>query len=78
MNSGSVTMAPPPADRDVEFDRLANMIAGFFKKWRVPVLGILMSFVWLGPIHHGEAAEIEIGQELFQSLCAACHTIGKG
>ncbi len=35
-----------------------------------------MSVIWFGPIHHGKAAET--GQEIFQSLCAACHTIGKG
>ncbi len=52
------------------------MIAGFSKRWGVPVLGVLMSFIWLGPIHHGKAAET--GEEIFRSLCAACHTIGKG
>jgi mono/diheme cytochrome c family protein len=31
---------------------------------------------WLGPINHGEATET--GQQIFQDLCAACHTIGKG
>jgi mono/diheme cytochrome c family protein len=35
-----------------------------------------MSVIWLGPIQHGKAAET--GEEIFQSLCAACHTIGKG
>ncbi len=35
-----------------------------------------MIVVWLGPIKHGKAAET--GQQIFQSLCAACHTIGKG
>jgi mono/diheme cytochrome c family protein len=35
-----------------------------------------MIVIWLGPIKHGKAAET--GQEIFQSLCAACHTIGKG
>lgn len=52
------------------------MITGFSKRWGIPALGVLMSVVWLGPIHHGKAAET--GQEIFQSLCAACHTIGKG
>jgi mono/diheme cytochrome c family protein len=35
-----------------------------------------MSVVWLGPTHQVQAAEA--GEEIFQSLCAACHTIGKG
>ncbi len=52
------------------------MIIGFSKRWRVPALGVLMSVIWLGPIQHGKAAEA--GQEIFQDLCAACHTIGKG
>ena len=52
------------------------MITGFSKRWRVSALGVLMIVVWLGPIKHGKAAET--GQQIFQSLCAACHTIGKG
>ncbi len=35
-----------------------------------------MSVIWLGPIHHGKGAEA--GEEIFQNLCASCHTIGKG
>jgi mono/diheme cytochrome c family protein len=35
-----------------------------------------MIVIWLGPINQGKAAEA--GQQIFQSLCAACHTIGKG
>ncbi len=35
-----------------------------------------MIVVWLEPIKHSKAAET--GQEIFQSVCAACHTIGKG
>jgi cytochrome c551/c552 len=52
------------------------MISGLSKRWRIPALGILVSVVWLVPIQHGKAAEI--GEEIFQSVCAACHTIGKG
>jgi mono/diheme cytochrome c family protein len=52
------------------------MITGFSKRWRVPALGVLMIVIWLGPINQGKAAET--GQQIFQSLCAACHTIGKG
>jgi mono/diheme cytochrome c family protein len=35
------------------------------------MIGILV-----GPIKHGKAAET--GQDIFQDLCAPCHTIGKG
>ncbi len=52
------------------------MITGFSKGWRVPALGALMFIIWLAPIGHGKAAET--GQEIFESNCAACHTIGKG
>ena len=52
------------------------MITGFFKRWRVPALGALIILFWLGPIDQAKAADT--GQQIFQSLCAACHTIGKG
>ena len=52
------------------------MNSGFYKRWRVPTLGILMVVIWLGPINHSKAAEG--GQQIFQTLCTACHTIGKG
>lgn len=52
------------------------MITGFSKRWRVAVSGILMIVFWLGPVKQGEAEEA--GQEIFQSFCAACHTIGAG
>lgn len=35
-----------------------------------------MIVFWLGPVKQGKAQEA--GQEIFQSLCSACHTIGKG
>ncbi len=35
-----------------------------------------MIVTWLAPISHSEAAES--GQQIFQTLCTACHTIGKG
>lgn len=44
--------------------------------WRVPAFGFLMIVILLGPIADGEAAES--GKEIFQSRCAACHTIGGG
>ncbi len=52
------------------------MITGFSQRWGIPAIGVLMSVIWLGPIHHAKAAEA--GEEIFQSLCAACHTIGQG
>ena len=52
------------------------MISGFSKRWRCPALGFVVIVVWLGPIKH-LAAE-ETGQQIFQSKCAACHTIGEG
>ncbi len=57
-------------------NRLVSMITGFSKGWRVPALGILTIVVLLGSIEHGKAAET--GQQIFQSKCTACHTIGKG
>ena len=52
------------------------MITGFSNRWRVPVLGILIAVIWLGPTGQGKSAET--GQEIFLNNCAACHTIGKG
>ncbi len=52
------------------------MITGFSKVWRVPAYAVFMIVIWLGPIEQGEAADT--GQQIFQSLCTACHTIGKG
>ncbi len=52
------------------------MTTGFSRLSRIPALAVLMIVVWLGPTKHGTAAET--GQEIFQSNCAACHTIGKG
>ncbi len=52
------------------------MIAGFSKMWRVLALGALMTAMWPGPIKPAEAAED--GRDVFESYCAACHTIGKG
>ncbi len=52
------------------------MITGISKRWWVPALGALTAVILLGPAKHGRAAET--GQQVFQSQCAACHTIGKG
>ena len=52
------------------------MNSGYSKKWRVPALRILTIVILLAPIDHGKAQEN--GQQIFESLCTACHTIGKG
>ena len=52
------------------------MITGFSKRWRIPALGVLIIVILFGPIEHGKAAEP--GQQIFDSLCTACHTIGGG
>ncbi len=52
------------------------MMTGFSKVWRVPALGTLAIIVLMGSIEQGMAAQT--GQEIYQSLCTACHTIGKG
>jgi len=52
------------------------MITGLSKIMRLPGLGVLMIVIWLAPIKHCEAAET--GQQIFQEICAPCHTIGKG
>jgi len=52
------------------------MMAGFSKRWRGCALGVLVIVIGLGPVRQGMATEI--GQQIFQSSCAACHTIGKG
>ncbi len=52
------------------------MITGFFERWQAPASGVFMLVLCLVPINHGNAAAS--GQQIFQSLCTACHTIGKG
>ena len=60
----------------VRFERLTDMTTAFSKRWRFPVLGILVSVIWWGSFAHSRAATP--GQEIFEDQCAACHTIGKG
>ena len=57
-------------------NRLVNTMTGFSKGWRVSAYAVFMIVVCLGTIKQGEAAEN--GQQIFQSMCTACHTIGKG
>ena len=46
------------------------------KRWRLLGLTALMTVICLGPIQSSQAAQS--GEQVFQSLCTACHTIGKG
>ncbi|MDP7518397.1 MAG: cytochrome c [Arenicellales bacterium] len=46
------------------------------KRWRLPGLTALMTVICLGSIQSSQAAQS--GEQVFQSLCTACHTIGKG
>ncbi len=52
------------------------MVSGFSKRWRVSALAVSMIAMWLGPIDL--VAAQEPGQQIFDSLCTACHTIGGG
>ena len=46
------------------------------KRWRLPGLTALMTVICLGSIQSSQAAQS--GEQVFQSFCAGCHTIGKG
>jgi len=52
------------------------MIIAVSEKWPGLVSGVLLTLIWLGPI--GSVMAAESGQEIFQSKCVACHTIGSG
>lgn len=52
------------------------MIIAASEKWPDLISGVLAILVWLGLGVAVMAAES--GQEIFQSQCAACHTIGSG
>lgn len=52
------------------------MMTGFSKRWQVAALGVLLTVLWPGSIKHSEAANT--GQDIFQSTCAVCHSIGGG
>jgi len=52
------------------------MILKFSKTWWVHALVVLMIAIWLWPSAH--AAAEEDGLDVFESYCAACHTISKG
>ena len=52
------------------------MNTGFPRRWRLPALAALMIVIGLAPTGH--AVAVETGQEIFKSLCAPCHSIGKG
>jgi len=44
--------------------------------WRLPGLVALMAIICLGSIQSSQAAQS--GEQVFQSFCTSCHTIGKG
>ena len=46
------------------------------KRWWLPGLTALMTVICLGLIQASQAAQS--GEQIFQSFCAGCHTIGKG
>jgi len=52
------------------------MVSEYSKRWRVSALAVSMIAMWLGPIEYVEAQQT--GQQIFDSLCTACHTIGGG
>lgn len=52
------------------------MITGFSSRSRITALAALLIVFWIGSINHATASEA--GKKVFQSNCAACHTIGKG
>lgn len=45
-------------------------------RWRLPALGALLMVVWLGPVQNSKAADS--GEQVFQSICTGCHSIGGG
>jgi len=46
------------------------------KRWWLPGLTALMTLICLGSIQASQAAQS--GEQIFQSLCTSCHTIGEG
>ncbi|MFV1998383.1 MAG: c-type cytochrome [Acidiferrobacterales bacterium] len=46
------------------------------KKWLVPALVVFTIVLFMGPVPKGRAAEP--GEQVFQSACAGCHSIGGG
>ena len=46
------------------------------KRWWLPGLTALMTVICLGLIQASQAAQS--GEQVFQSFCASCHTIGEG
>ncbi|HJP38917.1 MAG: c-type cytochrome [Gammaproteobacteria bacterium] len=52
------------------------MGCSFFAEWRIPVPGALIFVLSMAMFSDGWAQQA--GEELFQTTCAACHTIGGG
>ncbi|MAF84203.1 MAG: c-type cytochrome [Gammaproteobacteria bacterium] len=52
------------------------MFSGFSEQWRIPVPGTLLLVVSMAMLSDGWAQQP--GEQLFQTTCVACHTIGGG
>lgn len=52
------------------------MISRSSERWRVRALAVSLVIVWLGS--SGLVGAQDNGQQIFDSKCTACHTIGKG
>jgi len=52
------------------------MTIGYFGRRKVSVLGALSVFIFLGPLD--DASAQQPGEQVFQTSCFACHTIGEG
>ncbi len=59
-----------------KLERPAGMNSKSLRNWQASAIGILVVAFWLGssPSVQGD----EIGREIFENECTACHTIGKG
>ena len=52
-------------------------------QFRAVALAIVVAVIYLGSIQYSKAADsdskaADLGEQIFQSRCTACHTIGKG
>ena len=52
------------------------MFSGYSRRATVPVLAVLVTVISLGQLQDGWAQDA--GEQLFQTTCFACHTIGGG
>ena len=52
------------------------MFSGYSRRVTAPVLAVLMTVISLGQLQDSWAQDA--GEQLFQTTCFACHTIGGG